>query len=358
MRNPDQTPPPHQARPTIKDVARVAGVHFTTVSMALRGNPRIPAHTRDRIVAAAARLGYERNEVFAALSRQRPNGWQRAGFSPGIAYVTNESVERGLFRTAHHRRLVRGARRQAEELGYRFDLLSIDRGAFTSRSLRRELTKRHLGGIIIGAFFPGRATIDFDVGDISIVKIDSRHILPRSTFVSNDQMHAVRLAFQQLRGLGYRRIGMAVGELDEAASDGLHVAGWSVEQARVPSGERVPPLLFPPGTIDPRVVVRLMRAWIRSHQPDAVLCNWTNVRRLIHDAGYRCPGEVACACLCLSQKLPGLAGIVANLEHVGKRAVNLLADLMRAERRGELPSPCTTYVQGAWTDGPSAPARR
>lgn len=45
-------------RVTIKDVAREAGVSTTTVSDALNGRGRLPAQTRDRVVAVASRLGY------------------------------------------------------------------------------------------------------------------------------------------------------------------------------------------------------------------------------------------------------------------------------------------------------------
>jgi len=46
------------ARPTIKDVARVAGVSISTASYALNGRYGASAATRERVVAAAAQLGW------------------------------------------------------------------------------------------------------------------------------------------------------------------------------------------------------------------------------------------------------------------------------------------------------------
>lgn len=54
-------------RPTIREVAREAGVSVATVSYALRRHEAIPEPTRQRVAAAAARLGYRRNPAFAAL---------------------------------------------------------------------------------------------------------------------------------------------------------------------------------------------------------------------------------------------------------------------------------------------------
>lgn len=55
----------------MEDVAREAGVDRSTVSRALRRDPWIPRHTRDRIEAAAARLGYVRSGIASELAGMR-----------------------------------------------------------------------------------------------------------------------------------------------------------------------------------------------------------------------------------------------------------------------------------------------
>ncbi|APZ09469.1 hypothetical protein BWX38_09725 [Acidipropionibacterium acidipropionici] len=56
------------ARPTQTDVAREAGVSRALVSMALTGTGRVAPQTRNRIRAAASRLGYARNLSAANLA--------------------------------------------------------------------------------------------------------------------------------------------------------------------------------------------------------------------------------------------------------------------------------------------------
>lgn len=60
-------------RPTIRDVAARAGVSSTTVSHALNNKGRIDPATRERVIAAAAALGYRANRTARAL-RTRRNG--------------------------------------------------------------------------------------------------------------------------------------------------------------------------------------------------------------------------------------------------------------------------------------------
>lgn len=343
------------SNPTIKDVARVAGVHFTTVSMALRGHPSIPGATRDRIVAAAGRIGYQRDAVFSALSNRRARG-ASSGFTPRIAFLANRSPEEGFYKRSHNRALLEGAKKQAESLGYRFEILFVDKGHHDSNTLYRQLRKSGVTGVIIGSFEAGRATLDLDWSEFCVVKVDSLHMSPAATHVSTDQLNGVRVAYQRMRALGYRRIGLAVGLHDEEGSDDMHVSGLLLEAPDISSPDWIPPLLFPHGATGDDATP-LLRDWTRRHELDAVICNWTNIRSMLSNGGIQVPHEVACACLCLSRKNANLAGLVSNMGMVGERVATLLATLLRTERRG-IPELAThTYVQGKWYDGPSAPLR-
>lgn len=73
-RQPDQTPtpePPPRLRATVKDVAARAGVSTAAVSQALNERGALSADTRQRILDAAADLGYSPDRYAAALRRGR-----------------------------------------------------------------------------------------------------------------------------------------------------------------------------------------------------------------------------------------------------------------------------------------------
>ncbi|MFM9371805.1 LacI family DNA-binding transcriptional regulator [Streptomyces sp. Da 82-17] len=75
------TPPPGETarsakttparRPTIKDIARRAGVSESAVSFALNGRPGVSQGTRDRIHRVAEELGWQPNSAARALSGER-----------------------------------------------------------------------------------------------------------------------------------------------------------------------------------------------------------------------------------------------------------------------------------------------
>ena len=56
-----------QSRPTIRDIGRKTGFHYSTVSLALRDHPRIPDATKQIIRDAAKGLGYQPDAMLSAL---------------------------------------------------------------------------------------------------------------------------------------------------------------------------------------------------------------------------------------------------------------------------------------------------
>ena len=52
---------------TLKDVARAAGVSYSTVSRSLSGSPQIGRETRERILRLCDEMGYTKNYVARSM---------------------------------------------------------------------------------------------------------------------------------------------------------------------------------------------------------------------------------------------------------------------------------------------------
>jgi LacI family transcriptional regulator len=336
---------------TIKDVARAAGVHFTTVSMALRGHPAIAIRTRLRIEGVASLIGYQRNEVFSALSRQRRNHRQSQPI-PTLLYLARVVADRHFFAMDHHRELVAGATREAKALGYQLNPCVVGPSGILPHRLQAHLTRSTAAGLVIGAWDPTLEVPTVDWNAIPTVRIDSRHVPAQVPFVSFDQMNCVLQSYRKLQALGYRRIGLALGEKDEDATDGLHLSGWVVAQTEFPRLEKIPPLLFPPRATFNQVLP-LLEAWFRQHRTDAIMCNWTSIPLMLRALKGRIATDVGCVCLCLRTNQRRIAGILPNFDLVGQRAISLLGSIISAPPDKLSTSPLTCYVEGTWHDGPS-----
>ena len=58
-------------RPRLQDVATEVGVSPATASLVLRGSPGPSSGTRERVLDAAARLGYRPDRAASLLARRR-----------------------------------------------------------------------------------------------------------------------------------------------------------------------------------------------------------------------------------------------------------------------------------------------
>src|SRR5262245_17339141 len=117
--------------PTLRTLARLAGVTSMTVSLALRNHPRISAATRQRLQALAAAHGYRPDPVVSKLmSHLRTRSVQRTQAAlcglrlrPGPRVLPYDYTAE----------VTAGARARAASLGFRFDQIFVDEPSMTPR---------------------------------------------------------------------------------------------------------------------------------------------------------------------------------------------------------------------------------
>jgi len=343
-----------QRRVSIKDVAEAAGVHFSTVSLALREHPRIPEATRQRIVEVANRIGYERSEVARSLVSFRKGVASEVNAVPSMVYVTNQVGRREFQNRTHLREFFEGARSRAEAMGYGFEQLFLKEDVKSREELASWLEEKHVRGVILGAIEAPFDEALLDWSRFAVVKIDSRFIRPRATVVANDQQYAVRLAFREMRSLGYRRIGVAVGLVDHESTHGLYAGGYMLEQHLDSDSEYVPVLYLEKNSSVEGHAAQLSE-WIAANEVDAVLCTWSNTPELLAIRGIEVPADVAYANLCLNEPNALRAGVLQNHYRVGQKAAETLARFIKSLESGLSEEPPLIYIPGSWQAGESAP---
>jgi len=338
----------------MQDVARAAGVHQTTVSLALRNDPRLPATTRRRLCAIARQLGYRPDPMLAALNFYRA-AHHAVKAPPVMGFLVNFTDAREFAGSYPHRMFREGARRQAEQLGYRLDMFYVGHGADAGARMQRVLRTRGITGIILAAFSDTTIEFHLEWRHFSAVLIESHQLRLSLHTISNHQEAVTREAIRHLRALGYRRIGLAVGAREEIYLQNAFTAGYYVEIAQWPDLVPVPPLVFP--GVPPAELGRRTGAWIDAHGIDVVISNWNSMPGALRLAGRRVPRDVAVASLDLTPGTGPTAGMRQNHRIVGERAAEQLASLMRSHVRGLVSTPNTTLIEGAWVNGAGVPRR-
>lgn len=357
----------NERRTTLADIAGRAGVHVTTVSLALRNHPRLPLATRERIQALAKKLGYAPDPFLRALVAYRGKMMPRRN-PPTLAYVTNWNTRWGWKRVTAHPDFYAGAERKARELGFNLDHFWLREPDLTHSRLNAILCARGINGIIIASHMREvDAALHFDWARFSAVKIDYFPHQPELHNVTNDQCGIIRLAMQRVMALGYRRIGFVMHRGWDHSVDHLWSAGFLCEQQNLAVRDRIPMLLFPDAKpvenwineSKSEVVAPpdLFARWYAKHRPEVIISKAAFVAPRLAELKLRVPHDVAFADVFLGAFDGSVAGVRQNHETVGELAVEILAGQLQHNKFGVPEVPTTTFVEGTWFSGKSCPSR-
>ena len=80
----------NKRRVTLLDIAKEAGVHVTTVSLALKCHPRIPGETQERVRRIADELGYRPDPMLSSLVAYRTHK-RPAAFHGTLAWLVSSA---------------------------------------------------------------------------------------------------------------------------------------------------------------------------------------------------------------------------------------------------------------------------
>jgi len=180
--------------PTIRDVARRAGVSAATVSRVLNDSPLVLEPTRERVRAAVDELGYRLNATARNLSIGRA-----MAIGVVVPFFTAPSVIERLRGVVE--RLGRGEPRE-------YDLMLFDVEAPEQRDgALRDLARRdRVAGLLIMSLPVSDAEVAaLERDELPAVLVDVSH--PRLPRVVIDNVRGGELAAEHLLARGHRRIG-------------------------------------------------------------------------------------------------------------------------------------------------------
>jgi len=330
----------------MQDVARLAGVARSTVSMALRNNRRIPAATRAKVFAAAEQLGYKTNPLISALMTSLHARRNRQRHTV-LGYVTSDPELAPWRSYRMFIEMQEGAASRAQDLGYRLEEFALRASGMTPRRFTQILRTRGILGLLIAPLPHSERSIELDFTDFAVVGIDMSVTSPPIERVSSDHVQSALLAVQECRKLGYRRIGFILSREVSERLDHRWLAAYRLVAADASPGERVEPLL-PSCTDD---ILPAIPEWYAREKPEVVILG-----ELDPHGHYPLPPQVGIVSLSLEEQALGhVAGIFQDNRRMGSVAVeHLVARLERCEfgtdDRGRL-----HLVAGRWIVGPTAP---
>ena len=194
-------------RPSIRAVAALAGVSPTTVSHALSGTRAVRAETRERVIRAAADLGYTPNRLASGLRLQRT----------GVVGLVSDRIATTPFAG----RIVQGAQDAARERGVVLMVVDTEGEAELEAQQLRALLDHRVDGILLARMSHQEVVRPPTLGETPTVLVDG---VPadgwRVPAVAPDERGIAATAVEHLVAAGHRRIAMASATDDAPATRG------------------------------------------------------------------------------------------------------------------------------------------
>lgn len=336
-----------------KNVAEAAGVHVTTVSLALKNSPRLPLETREKIQRVAREMGYQPDPMLSALTIYRRKV-HKPYFQGTLAWLDNLKNSVHPPAKVRYRDYWEGAVERCNELGYQIEEFSTEDMSLSRIS--KVLKARGISCILLPPQGRHLSHLKFDWENFCALSFGFSLAYPRLHLVTNAQYRAARLAVRTIRSYGYRRIGFTSLHVIEMRTDQNFSSGYLAEHR---FGRREPLPIFEFDDAQKTVRKTFLRdftKWFKANKPDAIISldhEVANAMKALNIA----PSECAYASLHLDSLHAGVAGIYQNDKLVGRAAVDYLVDMFNRNERGVPAVPYRMLVEGTWVDGSTLPRR-
>lgn len=305
----------------MKDIARVAGCDASTVSLALRDDPRITEARRSRVKAIAKDMGYQANPLIAAWVQARRASMALPQHIP-IAYLAGHPAGFEWRSSAHYAAIFAGAKAQLRDHGFKLEVFELHEYGREFRRLNEVLLARNIHGIIVGPATRHYRIDGLDWDRYAAVAIGYALECPELHRVSEDHYIGMKLVFRHCLELGHRRIGLGIVGAHNAERYERWLAAYLLEQSRLPGDGRLP--LFRAEGARWREAAR---AWVATARPDVVL---TDAPREWSGLG------VATMSFALSDiDNPDTLGMRENNREIGRGAADAVVGLLYRNERGE-----------------------
>jgi len=346
--------------PTIRDVAREAGVSAATASLALRNHPRLREETCLKVQQVAERLGYRANPVVSHLLAQL-RASRVPKYQATLGLINASENANILNEMPTFRQWCQGLRARATQLGYGLNEFWLHQKDLSPYRLAGIFRAQNIRGVVVAACL-GDGTLPKGFDEIwhgfACVVLGVHYVRPSINLACNDHFSTVRKAFDEAIGLGYQRPALVIAKEMDDLLEGRFSGGFLAAQLSLPSPDRVPPFLFSSllnvplaariGTNDVR---KRFAKWYERYAPDVLLCIHPEIREWVEALGKRVPKDVGLIHLDWIEDLGGWAGMKQNSELIGAAGIDMLIGQLHRNEQGIPSFPKCMMIESTWMEG-------
>ncbi len=330
-------------RPSIRQIAELAGVSSATVSLSLKHHPRISEATRQRIANIAKEIGYSPN---AELSQVMHSTRKHHPDKPVIALVTDHQAPSPWKTQIHLKWFYEAVTERADELGYQIEEFWLKAPGMNAKRLSQIFRARNTAGLIVPPLFscPGKR-LPFSVEGLAVAVCGRVFWKPELHRVQVDHLYNTMLALKELRKLGYKRIGIATFYGVEKIHGHEIGSAYAYYYCSHLLKTFIPPFHTESGAEES------FWRWFEEFQPDVVVSSDPALGVLFKARGIRVPEDIGFASLGEVSEMGDTSGIDINARAADRALVDIVVSQIVNHERGVPKFPHATTFEGLWKAG-------
>ncbi len=333
--------------PTLRMLAKKAGVHHTTLSRALRDDPRLPEATRLRLRALAEEEGYRPDALITRCMTALQRGRSRS--SPQALGLLTSATRMGAG-DPPFRAFCRSVQRRAEELGYHIQELWAGEAGMTVARMNKIIRARGIEGIIIPPnYASGGGHLSLDLTHLAAVQHCHSIWRPQLNRVEPHNFQNMMIVLRELRHRGYRRIGLVLCLGLDRATGHEWEGAYYYHHAEHPELVRLRQPCFKCEGFDDAGLLK----WVKSQKPDVLVGAFSHHVEFFQQQGVRVPADLGLVSMGVHPWDAPMAGLDMQSEAIDRAAVDVVVSHLNRNEKGIPKTPRQILIEGVWQDGPT-----
>lgn len=334
---------PAEKRITFSDIARAAGLNKSTVSLALRNDPRVKAATRKRIVRLAEKLGYRPDaRISQMMSYMRQV--KSAQTDEVVAFIRfEERGESSMDEIPFFREFRLGALAELHKMGYRTEDFPLREYKFNYQRLFDVLYNRGIHGILVTPPTHLMEIEGIDWSRFSAVTMGYRLRNPRLHRVVCNHVKIIRLIFERMEQMGYSRPFLAYRQGRDENVNRLWTTAFYGEGRHFPHLKQIE-------SYSGESNAAFLKA-IQKAKPDCVVGLSYNFAQALMDKGLRFPDDLGFILLDRHDGPEGVTAIDQLPFYQGQCAARQLVSMLSSNDFGLPENQLTLTTQPRWVEG-------
>lgn len=332
-------------------IAEKCEVSRSTVSLALRGDPRISTRVITLVRKTALALDYTPDpkvaKIMSYIAKKNKLDKSSLGILLGSFFDRPDPWNESVWLHELHRSLLQ----KAEAGGYGITTFWLGEKGMSPKRIKEIMINRGIEGLIVIDNPESSGRIEFDFTPFASVVIG--HGLPEIGLDSvGGNLHQDMLrVLSETTARDYHNPGLVLEANGSMRNSQYWTSAYCYFQSKLSAENRIPFCLFDHDNLED------LGQWYDHYRPDVIISASDSIRMNLEKLGIHVSEDTGFATLLQNNQDSPMAGISLPAMPIASRAIDLVADKLRRFERGVPPTPEVTLFEGTWREGASLPAR-